>query len=620
MKGSFLSGFSAHDFYNSIRGVISRGFNPEKLGLILSASGWRGVFSSDEENRNALPLPEMGAAALAMAGAAAEFFIGECRTINNSDLQILLGCDARPTGSAIVDIFTRVFLLSGLNPSVTGISAAPEIMAAARNTAKYAGFCYISASHNPVGHNGVKLGRTDGGVLPGEDAAPLIEKVRKNLQNPALLTELCNQCMELKDNTLSNIYSSMDVKKSEILNDYSRFTTEVVFGNYADQRTKLISNLKELPLGVVGELNGSARGVSIDGDFFAQTGLKYRLINDTPGKDIVHPILPEGDNLNDCCRYLEKVYSGDPDFQLGYVPDNDGDRGNLVYIDPETGKAHALGAQEVFALSVLSELSCERLFSRNASDLAVAVNGPTSIRIDRIAELFDAQVYRAEVGEANVVNLARKIRNSGSNVRILGEGSNGGTITYPAAVRDPLNTILAFVKLLRLKTTDGITPAEEWLNRAGKPLKDGEKLSIRRILDSLPVFQTTPTGESRAKYPVKTADHNLLKSRYETVFTENWIDRPALINDLGITDYRFINYEGIETILGPGGRKGTGRGGFKVELTDKDGKACGFLWMRGSGTEPVFRVMADIASPEAGMEETLLNWHREVLKEADNAG
>ena len=55
------------------------------------------------------------------------------------------------------------------------------------------------------------------------------------------------------------------------------------------------------------------------------------------------------------------------------------------------------------------------------------------------------------MGEANVVNLARNLREQGYQVRILGEGSNGGTITNPAAVRDPLNTIFALLKLLSIK-------------------------------------------------------------------------------------------------------------------------------------------------------------------------
>ncbi len=619
MPSPFVSGFSHAKFYRNIHNSITSGINPENLGLILSASGWRCVFATHDEATDFVPRPEIGAAALAMALAAGEFFVKEQTDSENSGTCILLGCDARPTGPAIIDLFTRIFLSLGLKPAVTGVSAAPEIMSAAMDTHNYCGFCYISASHNPVGHNGVKLGRTDGGVLPGRDAGPLILRVQEILKDNTKLLELCTTAASVSEETIGSIYSQMSETKQKTLDSYKGFTSRVGFENYPEEEKNLINNLQESPLGVIGELNGSARGATIDADFFSYINLKYKLYNNIPGKDIVHPILPEGENLNDCCRLLETAYSIDPHFQIGYVPDNDGDRGNLVYINQETGKASDLKAQEVFALSVLAELSCQRLFSVDSlSDLAVAVNGPTSLRIEEIAAVFNARVYRAEVGEANVVNLARKIRAGGCTVRILGEGSNGGTITYPAAVRDPLNTILALTKLLRLKTSQGKTPAEEWFERIGTPLKKGEILSVPRLLSSLPAYQTTPTGESRAKYPVKTTDHNLLKSRYEKIFPGKWENRPAFLNGLQVVDYRFVNYEGTETIYGPGGRSGNGRGGFKVELLEPNGSPVGFLWMRGSGTEPVFRVMADIASTEPGMEELLIAWHRQILAEADN--
>ena len=44
------------------------------------------------------------------------------------------------------------------------------------------------------------------------------------------------------------------------------------------------------------------------------------------------------------------------DAVLGYMPDCDGDRGNIVYWDKNQKKSVILKAQEVFSLSVLSEL------------------------------------------------------------------------------------------------------------------------------------------------------------------------------------------------------------------------------------------------------------------------
>ena len=54
----------------------------------------------------------------------------------------------------------------------SGVTSAPEIMAYAR---MLDGFIYISASHNPIGHNGIKFGTNDGGVLNGTENAALVK-------------------------------------------------------------------------------------------------------------------------------------------------------------------------------------------------------------------------------------------------------------------------------------------------------------------------------------------------------------------------------------------------------------------------------------------------------------
>ena len=102
---------------------------------------------------------------------------------------------------------------------------------------------------------------------------------------------------------------------------------------------------------------------------------------------------------------------------------------------------------EVFAVSVLAELCfMDMLYGKDKNyKAAIVVNGPTSLRIQEIANIFNAKVFYAEVGEANVVNLAKKVSEEGYTVRICGEGSNGGNITLPSSVRDPLATLFAIV-------------------------------------------------------------------------------------------------------------------------------------------------------------------------------
>ena len=42
-----------------------------------------------------------------------------------------------------------------------------------------------------------------------------------------------------------------------------------------------------------------------------------------------------------------------------------------------------------------------------------------------------------------------------------------------------------------------------------------------------------------------------------------------------------------------------------------------FIWMRGSGTEPVFRIMCDVKGTDAQKERDLLAWETKMLAQAD---
>ena len=61
----------------------------------------------------------------------------------------------------------------------------------------------------------------------------------------------------------------------------------------------------------------------------------------------------------------------------------------------------------------------------------------------------------------------------------------------------------------------------------------------------------------------------------------------------------------------------SGKGGLKILFKDKDSKPIAFIWMRGSGTEPVFRIMCDVKGDKPDMEKALLEWETELIKKAD---
>ena len=639
--------------------------------MILSASGWRKVFAPNGENGfdpRPGPADQLLAAAMGMVwgrrlGCMSGFAPGD-ESLRAP--RVLTACDTRPTGPILAEMVMRGLEDSGCRPVYVGVAAAPEVMARSARDRGIAGFAYVSASHNPVGHNGFKFG-VRGGVLGGKEAASLIAEYRKTVGAPGAAAGLmecagalfappdladapaarrdtrvrgldpappgpCRPRMIRRDARVRGVERD---EKRRCLEVYTAFLRETAGGSGTpEQREAVLSALRralgERPLRVIADLNGSARCLSADRAFLNSIGVELTAFNDEPGR-IAHTIIPEGESLEPCRRALEEAHAEDPAAIIGYVPDNDGDRGNLVIWDDEAGRARSLEAQEVFALSALAELaldSCPTLASdsppltpEGAAGMnrsAVVVNGPTSHRVRVIAAAYGAEVHETEVGEANVTGRADALRRAGLRVRLLGEGSNGGTIIHPAAVRDPLNTLAALIKLLRLPGG----PFEDWCRRSGRMELYAPDFGISRIAASLPAFTTTPSSAPRAVMTVKTRDHAALKAEWERIFRRQWsLHKDELCRKYGFTRWTEFNNEGGESRrgMGPEYRSGAESGGLKIVFSDSRGEDAGFLWMRGSGTEPVFRVMAEIRGVSPAGEEALVMWQRGMTAAADRA-
>jgi phosphomannomutase len=608
--------------------------------MILSASGWRKVFAADGDEES--PTREVGAADLVLAAQAALTF---SRSLSSGGekrvMRVAVGCDTRPTGALLADAVMRILSADGIEVDPLFITAAPEIMCYVQRTIEVDGFVYITASHNPIGHNGLKFGYADGSVAGGDTSERLIAAFRQRVRRKNAAEEAEELAGRLDPQRYAELLGKLERCKADAREKYAAFTREVAAGSNRKQDVtrfmdRITAEALSNPVGIVFDFNGSARTLSVDRALMEELGVPVRVMNGRPG-EIAHRIVPEGESLQPCTRMLQEARGEDSAFTIGCVPDNDGDRGNLVYYDTADETAKAIPAQQLFALTVLAELAWQSFSSRNenfsfegvedrgsassAAKTAVVVNGPTSMRIEAIARYFGARVFRTEVGEANVVARARELRNQGYTVRILGEGSNGGNITHPAAVRDPLNTIFSVLKLLLLRSGEGFPPLfGRWCTLIGEPQRCRPGFTLTDILDSIPSFQTTSAFEAEARMEIQTTDHALLKQRYEEVFIRHWEEvHSRLARDYGIVSWREINYEGTGEVagFGPGFRTGSERGGLKIIFSDQAGRDTDFIWMRGSGTEPVFRVLADSVGKDPARERTLLEWHRQMIREAD---
>lgn len=644
-------------------------------GLILSPSGWRGVFAGHDEDISEPISPAAHYVVARMARTFADFLKKES---GKHKPVLALGIDTRPTGPAIAETMIRIFLACGIDVRYAFICAAPEIMAwtsqsnaAGQNQGTdwfntgLDGFCYVSASHNPVGHNGVKFGLKDGGVLSPQQSNLLLASLKEGMGTPEDIASLQALSGSISPSACGRIFAECSQNKRLALSAYTLFsrrvmaaenTVPVALGSavqppavppaavlpqavqpvavlpaeqagHAELKAEeasldaVASAIRQHGIGIIVDMNGSARSLSIDLDFFSGLGADIQAINERP-RQFAHRIVPEGESLEQCRRALEAAHQADDRYVMGYVPDCDGDRGNIVIWDDGIGAARSLEAQETFALAVLAELAClehKRLLADHPPEkLAVVGNDATSLRADTIAAAFGASMQRAETGEANVVALARHLRDSGQTVRILGEGSNGGVITHPASVRDPLNTIGALLKLLALRgTEDAPGPYQLWLERSSQARLYSPDYSLADIVASLPAAVSTSVFESRAALKVQTKNPLAIKERSRLKFAENWPEIMALFAaQFGPVEYNTLVSRGTaEFCIQPD--QDCGAGGLKFLIKNKREKAVGFFWMRGSATEPVFRIMVDVAAARPDLEERLLGILTNIVRSAD---
>ena len=129
--------------------------------LIISISGMRGIIG---ENL----FPETAAA----YGAAFGTFLKE-RTSGKNRCTVAIGRDSRPSGAMIFSAVASGLASAGVDVIDLGICTTPGVGIMLRQL-HCDGGVVITASHNPIEYNGIKL-LLDNGIAPPK---PLAEKIR----------------------------------------------------------------------------------------------------------------------------------------------------------------------------------------------------------------------------------------------------------------------------------------------------------------------------------------------------------------------------------------------------------------------------------------------------------
>jgi phosphoglucomutase len=190
-------------------------------------------------------------------------------------------------------------------------------------------------------------------------------------------------------------------------------------------------------------------------------------------------------------------------------------------------------------------------------------------------------------------------------------------------------------KLLTVKAADGKPGLFElWCNLTGRTYRPD--FSMGDIIASLPPFTTTEASAPEAVLKITSADqegnlngapapmvsgsvevHGALKSRYQKIFMAEWEKRKDQLTGYGIYRWEAKAYNGTEERNVSADFAEAGKGGLKICFLNSGGRPLASLWMRGSATEPVFRVMADAEGTDRQFERELINWQRGMTIKAD---
>ena len=360
--------------------------------LIIGISGMRGIIG---ENLTPAIAQDYGSA----------FGTFLKTNIKNKPLAVCIGRDSRPSGTMIQDAVTAGLCAAGIDVIALGVVTTPGVGIMLRQL-NCCGGVVITASHNPVQYNGIKL-LLDNGIAPSQSDFERIKNIF--LKKKFSLAAPAQQGKAASDGDTDSVH----IAKVLRLVDKNKI---------AQTKTKVV-------LDSVNGAGGRA-GVKI----LQQLGCLVTAINNEPTGIFTHTPEPLAQNLGQLCDAVKENRA-----DIGFAQDPDADR--LAIVD-ENGRY--IGEEYTLALAA------KYILSKTSGK--AAANLSTSRMIDDVAARYNSTVIRTAVGEAHVAHAMID-----NNCVIGGEG-NGGVIDLRVGpIRDSL-VGMAFV--LELIAETGKTVSE----------------------------------------------------------------------------------------------------------------------------------------------------------------
>jgi len=358
--------------------------------LIISVSGMRGIIG---ENLTASIAVEYGSAFGTYLKNRPR---RDAQHAAHGTISVCIGMDSRPSGEMLKSAVAAGLCAAGIDVIDLGIVTTPCVGVMVRELAA-AGGVVITASHNPIAYNGIKL-LLDNGVAP---PAPEAEKIKRCFLEKNLALADSVHCGRV---TYSDKTDAMHIDKVLAIVDKDAIAA------------------KEFRV-VLDSVNGA--GGRVTKKLLAEFGCQVTAINDEPTGLFAHGPEPTAANLTGLCDAVKAQVA-----DIGFAEDPDADR--LAIVD-ENGTY--IGEEYTLALAA------KYIFSKAAGN--AATNFSTSRMIDDVVGKAGGRVIRTAVGEANVAAAMFE------NDCIIGGEGNGGVIDLRVGpVRDSLVGIALVMQLM----------------------------------------------------------------------------------------------------------------------------------------------------------------------------
>lgn len=351
--------------------------------LIISISGMRGIIG---ENLS----PQIAAD----YGCAFGAFLRDRKP--GKTLTVAIGRDSRPSGLMIFSGVAAGLTASGVSVVDLGICSTPGVGIMLRQL-QCDGGVIITASHNPVAYNGIKL-LLDNGIAPPR---PMAQDIIRRYHERAF-----------------TLVDSLHCGKISCNGQTPRVHTEKVLavvtpGQIVKRHYKVVLDSVNGAGGLAGKL------------LLEKLGCEVVPMNIEPTGLFAHTPEPTAENLTTLCDQVKRHRA-----DIGFAQDPDADR--LAIVD-EQGRY--LGEEYTLALAA------KYVFGKQTG--TAAANLSTSRMIDDIAAAAGGSVIRTAVGEANVAEAMVR------HACVIGGEGNGGIIDLRVGpVRDSLVGMAMVLQLM----------------------------------------------------------------------------------------------------------------------------------------------------------------------------